>query len=92
MIVKFPLQPFPSCQGAAAAKIEKRQHPKNERPKPQRRPPSLKYRAAHVSKPQRHQAEYGRFGGVAISMAGPLNPQQGYVTGTPHPSLVIARQ
>jgi hypothetical protein len=33
-----------------------------------------------VSKAQRRPAEYDRFGGIGISMAGPSNPQQGYVT------------
>jgi hypothetical protein len=45
-----------------------------------------------ILKAQLHQAEYDRFGGGGISMAGPLNPQHGYVTGSPGPGLVIASQ
>jgi len=45
-----------------------------------------------ILKAQRHQAEYDRFGGGGISLAGPLNPQQGYVTGRLGPGLVIASQ
>jgi len=42
-----------------------------------------------VSNARRRPAEYGRFGGAVISMAGQSNPQQGQINETAHPVLLL---